>query len=83
MTNVLPVNFGAAAERRRAEIADALADIAEHIRAGELEFQPHGWVLLLQSDDNSARYEVLNKGIRTKDDMEFALRALRRHIATT
>jgi hypothetical protein len=83
MSNVLPVNFGVAADRRRAEIADALADIAEHIRAGELEFQPCGWVLLLQSDDNAARYEVLNKGIATKDDMERALAAMRRHIATT
>ena len=77
------VNFGSAAGRRRAEIADALTEVAEHIRAGELECQPHGWVLLLQSEDNPARYEVLNKGIATKDDMERALAAMRRHIATT
>jgi hypothetical protein len=68
---------------RRAELADALVEIAEHIRAGQLEHQPHGWVLLLHSDENPRRFEVLNKGIRTKDDMESATRAMRHHISAT
>ena len=83
MTNVVPVNFGSAADLRRAELADALLEVARHIKAGELEHQPHGWVLLLHSDDNPSGYEVLNKGIRTKQDMERATVAMRRHIATT
>lgn len=82
-TNVVPVNFGSAADMRRAELADALSEIAEHIRAGELEHQPHGWVLLLHSDANPRRFEVLNKGIRNKQDMEHATRAMRHHIETT
>lgn len=81
--NVRRVHFGSAADRRRAELADSLALIAEHIRSGELEWPPHGWVLLLQSEANPARFEVLNKSIATKADMEQALSALRRHIATT
>jgi hypothetical protein len=77
---VTPVNFGSAAERHRAEIADALAEVARLIRENQLEDQPHGWVLLLHSD---AGYEVLNKGIRTKEELDRATLAIRRHIATT
>jgi len=81
MTSVVtPVNFGSAADRRRAEIADALAEVARLIRENQLKDQPYGWVLLLHSD---AGYEVLNKGIRTKDDLERATSAIRRHVATT
>ena len=83
MSNVAHVHFGSAADLRRAELADTMVEIAEHIRAGELEHQPHGWVLLLHSDDNPRRFEVLNKGIRTKDDMESATRAMRHHTAAT
>ena len=79
-SSVVPVNFGSAADRHRAEIADALAEVARLIRENQLEDQPHGWVLLLHSD---AGYEVLNKGIRTKDDLDRATVAIRRHIATT
>ncbi len=80
MPRVIPLNFGSAADRRRAEIADALTEVARLIRANELEDQPHGWVLLLNSD---AGYEVLNKGIATKHDMERAVAAMRRHIDAT
>lgn len=80
MSTVTVIDFGTLAERRRAELADSLAAIAEHIRRGEIEDDPHGWVLLLHSDKG---YEVLNKGIRTKDDMDAAMRAMRVHIATT
>lgn len=76
------VNFGSLADRKRAELADALAAVAEHIRRGELEHDPHGWVLLLHSDENPGQFEVLNMGIRTKDDMDAATRAMRRHIET-
>jgi len=78
--SVTPVNFGSAADRHRAEIADALAEVARLIRENQLEDQPHGWVLLLHSDSG---YEVLNKGIRTKDDLERAASAIRRHVVTT
>lgn len=83
MSNVTKIDFGSLAERKRAELADALSAIAEHVRSGNVEYEPHGWVLLLHSDTNPSRFEVLNKGIRTKDDMHAAQRAMLRHIATT
>lgn len=83
MSNVTVIDFGALADRRRTELADALAAVAENIRRGEIEHMPHGWVLLLHSETNPRKFEVLNKGIRTKVEMDAAQRAMRHHIETT
>lgn len=81
--SVTVIDFGTVAQRARSELADSLALIAELIRSGEMEHEPHGWVLLLHSDTNPQGFEVLNKGIRTKEDMARAEFAMRRHIETT
>lgn len=83
MGKVTIFDFGSAAQRHRAALADGLVLIAENIRNGELEHPPHGWVLLLHSDLNPARFEILNQGIKTKCDMECAVTAMRRHIEIT
>lgn len=83
MGEVTSVDFGTAAERQRAKLADSLELIAGHIRRNELEFEPCGFVLLLQSDLNSAQWEVLNVGIPTTLDMERASLAIRSRIPKT
>ena len=77
MSNVTTIDFGTAAERQRAKLADSLETIGQHIRRGELEFEPQGFVLLLQSEQNPAQFEVLNVGIPTTVDMERAALAIR------
>lgn len=53
------INFPAIPEheRMRARIADQLAEVAEHIRRGEVEADPDGWMLVLKS---SSGFEVLH-----------------------
>ena len=80
MASITEVNFGTPAERQRVKLANALVDIANHIRLGELEFEPRGFVMLLQSDQNPAQFEVLNMGIPTGTDMERAAIAIRSRI---
>lgn len=58
--SVTVIDFGTVAQRARSELADSLALIAELIRSGEMEHEPHGWVLLLHSDTNPQGFEVLN-----------------------
>ena len=80
MAEVTQVDFGNPADRQRAKLADSLETIAGHIRRDELEFDPSGFVLLLQSDLNPAQFEVLNVGIPTGLDMERAALAIRSRI---
>lgn len=77
MSEVITADFGSVADRQRAKLADSLEAIAGHIRRGEVEFEPRGYVLLLQSDLNPAQFEVLNVGIPTTVDMERAALAIR------
>ncbi|GGC25405.1 hypothetical protein GCM10011572_53500 [Pseudoduganella buxea] len=77
MGDITTVDFGTAAERQRAKLADSLEAIAGHIRRGELQFEPRGFVLLLQSEQNPAQFEVLNVGIPTTTDLERAAIAIR------
>lgn len=44
-------------ERMRARIADQLAEVAGHIRRGEVEADPDGWMLVLKS---ASGFEVLH-----------------------
>jgi hypothetical protein len=77
MGELKTVDFGTTAERHRAKLADSLEEIAGHIRRGELEFDPQGFILMLQSDQHPAMWEVLNLGIPTTIDMERAAIAIR------
>lgn len=81
MNKVAKVDFGSPAERQRAKLADSLEAIAGHIRRNELEYEPHGFILLLQSEQNPAHFEALNVGIPTTLDMERAAVAIRGRIA--
>lgn len=80
MGDITIVDFGTPAERQRAKLADSLEAIAGNIRRGECEFEPRGFVLLLQSDLNPAQFEALNVGIPTTLDMERAALAIRSRI---
>lgn len=57
--NVKQVYFGSASDRARAKMADALETIAGHIRRGEVERDPQGFVLVLMSNVASGS-EVLH-----------------------
>ncbi len=55
--NVTYMPMPAEHARMRARLADSLDAIAGHIRRGELEADPCGWMLVLRSDDG---YETLH-----------------------
>lgn len=62
-SNVIPTDFGTAAQRNRAKLADQLEEIAGNIRRGEMQDEPTGWVLGLFSETNPEGIEFLNLGI--------------------
>lgn len=70
MAEIIRPNFGSPAQLQRAKLADALQAIAEHIRANELQYDPHGFLLVLESDLNPRQCEVLHVGIQTVGAME-------------
>lgn len=63
-------------ERMRARIADQLAEIAEHIRRGEVEVEadPDGWMLVLKS---ASGFEVLHVNFSTSQRIQ-SLESIRR-----
>ena len=77
-SNVIPTDFGTAAQRNRAKLADLLEEIAGNIRRGDLQDEPTGLVLGLFSETNPGRIEFLNLGIRTTSDMYLVADAARR-----
>ena len=71
MSTVTAVNFGTPEERQRTKLADALEQIAAHIRSGAMEYEPTGFVLALRSQANPHKFEILNVGV-TADDIKSA-----------
>ena len=80
MGDVKIVNFGTPAARQRAKLADHLERTANYIRTGQMEFEPSGYILLLQSETNPERFEMLHVGISKIADMEQANVVLRKCI---
>lgn len=80
MGDVKIVDFGSPAARERARLADKLEKIAGHIRRNEVEYEPHGFILMLLSNQNPAQWEALNVGVPTTMDVERAAAAIRSRI---
>lgn len=64
MSNVIHVHFGAKGTADRIRIADWFAELSVHIRNGELEFEPEGFVLLLSSSKHPAGFDVYHSRLR-------------------
>lgn len=80
MGDVTTIDFGSAADRQRSKLADKLEAIAGHIRRNEVKYEPHGFILMLLSDQNPAQWEALNVGVPTSLDMERAAVAIQARI---
>jgi hypothetical protein len=77
---IIDVNFGSRSRRNKRKIIDHLEKLIEYIKGERLLFQPHGYLLILMSEDNPDHYELLNVGI-TKFEMGDCRLAIIKHVA--